>query len=209
MKIVALSDTHTKHAQLKIPDTGEILVHAGDYSYQGTVPETASFLDWFAAQPQKYKVLVPGNHDRLFEEKPTLASEMCVERNIILLDNGYADIDGLVLYGCPMTPMYGDWAFMLTHWESKDYWERVTKRMDVLISHGPPHKILDRVPGGRFVGCPYHGEAIERLKPDVAIFGHIHLCGGQEFHKDGTSYYNVAVCDERYIPSNGIKVIEL
>lgn len=209
MKLIAISDTHTKHDQIKLPDFGDVLIHAGDYSYQGTVSETIKFLDWFSAQSQRHKILVPGNHDRLFEENPGLAFEMCKERGIVLLSNDYAEIDGVIFFGCPMTPMFGSWAFMSTHWESKAYWERITQRMDVLISHGPPQKILDRTLDGRFVGCQYHAEAVERLKPDICIFGHIHSCGGEELHKDGTSYYNVACLDERYVPVNSARVIEL
>jgi Icc-related predicted phosphoesterase len=209
MKLVCISDTHSRHDQIQVPDVGDVLIHAGDYSYHGTVSETTAFLDWFAARPQPHKVLVPGNHDRLFEDNPKLASEMCTERGIILLDNKYAEHEGVIFYGCPMTPMFGDWAMMLTSWESKDYWESVKDKMTVLISHGPPYGILDRTKDGRFIGCRYHLEAIERLKPDICIFGHIHLNGGQEVHKDGTSFYNVACLDERYVPVNSARVIEL
>lgn len=209
LKLVCISDTHTKHEQIQIPNEGDVLIHAGDYSYRGTLPETQKFLDWFAAQPQPNKILVPGNHDFLFEENPTLALEMCNERNITLLDNKYAEHDGVKFYGCPMTPTFGDWAMMMTHWESKDYWERVTDRMNVLITHGPPYKVLDRVPGGGFAGCRYHREAIERLKPDVCIFGHIHLGGGGEYVNDSIRYYNVACLDERYVVVNPPRIIEL
>lgn len=49
---------------------------------------------------------------------------------------------------------------------------------------------------------------VEELKPQVHIFGHIH-CGFGQKHINGTSFYNVAVCDEIYMPSNGVTEIEV
>ncbi|TAG51322.1 MAG: hypothetical protein EAZ27_13705 [Cytophagales bacterium] len=68
MKIIAISDTHGLHRNLKIP-SGDLLIHAGDVTEFGQDDELEDFLDWFALQPCKYKVFVAGNHD-LFLEKP-------------------------------------------------------------------------------------------------------------------------------------------
>jgi hypothetical protein len=52
MKIVCLSDSHDRHAELRLPP-GDVLIHAGDCWMQGHVAETQVFLDWFAAQPHR------------------------------------------------------------------------------------------------------------------------------------------------------------
>ena len=67
MKIVHISDTHGNHKQLTLPD-GDVLIHSGDFSQYGINLETQAFLDWFASQPHRHKILIGGNHDHyLFE----------------------------------------------------------------------------------------------------------------------------------------------
>ena len=72
MEIVAISDTHLKHEQVKL-GSGDILIHAGDCTNIGTEVEVIKFLNWFKKQDFRLKILVPGNHDFLFERSPGLA----------------------------------------------------------------------------------------------------------------------------------------
>ena len=67
MKIVAISDTHSKHWKVAIPAC-DILIHAGDATWQGTVEEMADFAQWLEAQPARHKVFVPGNHELAFKK---------------------------------------------------------------------------------------------------------------------------------------------
>lgn len=62
MKIVAISDTHQLHDKVVIPD-GDVLVHAGDFTNQGTDGALIKFLTWFSSQPHPYKVFIAGNHE--------------------------------------------------------------------------------------------------------------------------------------------------
>jgi len=62
MKIIAISDTHEQHRDLVLPD-GDVLVHAGDWTYKGAAPKIDDFLSWFAGQPHKHKVFIAGNHE--------------------------------------------------------------------------------------------------------------------------------------------------
>ena len=43
IKFVCISDTHTKHYALKIPD-GDVLIHAGDFTYGGQPKEIDEFV---------------------------------------------------------------------------------------------------------------------------------------------------------------------
>ena len=45
---------------------------------------------------------------------------------------------------------------------------------DIVITHGPPYGILDKIYNGQSVGCKILLNVIERVKPKVHIFGHIH-----------------------------------
>jgi hypothetical protein len=61
IRIVALSDTHTLIPS-SVPD-GDILIHAGDLTNNGTVEELQAHIDWLASLPHRYKVAIAGNHD--------------------------------------------------------------------------------------------------------------------------------------------------
>ncbi len=65
MRIVCLSDTHNQHRNLDVPP-GDILIHAGDSTFQGTLSEVSGFLRWINYLPHPHKILIAGNHDWLF-----------------------------------------------------------------------------------------------------------------------------------------------
>ena len=65
MKIVCISDTHTKHKQIPedwFPE-GDVIVHAGDISSMGYLHEIEEFCKWYSKMPYPYKILIAGNHD--------------------------------------------------------------------------------------------------------------------------------------------------
>ena len=72
MRIVCIADTHEKHEQVKLPK-GDILIHAGDFTWVGDPKPTLDFLDWFEAQPFTHKIFVSGNHDFYFEKGKNLS----------------------------------------------------------------------------------------------------------------------------------------
>ena len=55
-KITLISDTHNKHNELILPG-GDILIHAGDATVDGTKQEALDFLDWFRNQPYQHKLV--------------------------------------------------------------------------------------------------------------------------------------------------------
>ncbi|KAL2822853.1 hypothetical protein BJX63DRAFT_417291 [Aspergillus granulosus] len=47
--------------------------------------------------------------------------------------------------------------------------------VDILLTHGPPYGMLDQVIGSReSVGCKHLYRAVERARPALHVFGHIH-----------------------------------
>ncbi len=201
MKFVFISDTHALHEYVALPQ-GDVLVHAGDFSMGGTLPEVSVFLDWLEAQPHRYKVLVAGNHDFLAEREPAVFRAMLPE-SIIYLENSGAEIGGLRLWGSPITPWFFDWAFNRHRGaDIRPYWEAIPFGTDVLITHGPPYGILDEVlRDPRPVGCRDLLRRIEDIQPRVHVFGHIHEGYGQ-LERDGTLFVNAASVDVRYKPLN-------
>jgi hypothetical protein len=76
----------------------------------------------------------------------------------------------------PRVPYYHDWAFMPPDDAGlKAAWAKVPAGVDVLITHGPPHKVRDKTYQGANAGCPLLADAVfKRIKPAVHCFGHIH-----------------------------------
>lgn len=46
--------------------------------------------------------------------------------------------------------------------------------IDIVMTHGPPYKHLDHTSGGHDAGCPHLLAALDRVRPRLACFGHIH-----------------------------------
>lgn len=220
LKIVALSDTHNNHNDVEVP-AGDILIFAGDLMTCGRkFNEIKSFAEWFMNQPHKYKILVAGNHDRLFESNiqqclNEFSSRAGRYNTFIYLQDRATIIDGVKFWGSPYQPWFYDWAFNIHRGAPiKAHWDLIPKDTDVLITHGPPYGILDQFgPGNEHVGCEELTKAVERVEPKVHIFGHIHGGYGTitplASWARKTNYHNVAICDEQYNPVNSPHVIEL
>lgn len=185
-----------------------MLIHCGDFCGVGTMSEIERFRQDFLALPHKYKVVVAGNHDWPCEREYDDA-RLAMNDFTYLQDEG-TEIAGLKLYGSPWQPAFGRWAFNLPRksFELADKWRRIPDNVDVLITHGPPYGILDRVKFGAHVGCEYLRERVDELKPRLHCFGHIHEAYGQELHGD-TLFVNAASVDIWYRLANPAVVVDL
>lgn len=208
MRLVCLSDTHGLHDQVRLPP-GDLLLHAGDVSGRGRLDEIGRFLSWFGRVGDfRHRVMIAGNHDVAFERTPHLA-EGLIPDNVTYLSDSGVELDGVRFWGSPVTPEFMGWAFNRTDEELAQHWTRVPAGVDVLVTHGPPRGILDRVlPDGQAVGCPHLGRMIERRRPRVHVFGHIHEGYGRE-ERGGVQYLNAAVCDTHYQVSQPPQVVDV
>jgi Icc-related predicted phosphoesterase len=206
MNLVLISDTHTFHEQVQVPD-GDVLVHAGDMGLRGDPLEIQSCLDWLNRQPHKHVVAIAGNHDFAFEKWPHLLNL----GRIRYLYNSGTKIDGVKFYGSPETPWFMDWAFNVPRGPAiKKYWDRIPD-CDVLITHGPPKGILDQAAPHRHSECLGDQdllEAVERVSPKLHAFGHIHGgYGKMQFSK--TAFFNCSQVNEAYKIVNPPHVVEI
>ena len=199
MDIVCLADTHGRHHRLRIP-SGDILLHAGDFTEAGEPGEIDLFLDWLAGLPHERKIFVAGNHEFYVEEHAAYfaAQVRCIPGLVYLEDSG-AEIDGVRFWGSPVTPRYFDWAFNRTRGpEIRTHWDLIPRDVNVLLTHGPPAGIGDRNYAGQHEGCADLRAAVARLPHlRLHVFGHIHTgCG---VYRDGTTtFVNAAVLDDHY-----------
>ena len=210
MKICMLSDTHGRHESVVVPQC-DILVHCGDFSTFGKAADIVNFANWFEQQPG-IKVAVAGNHDWLFETQPTAAQFIFRSRGIQYLQDQVIDICGAKFYGSPQTPLFMDWAFNVQRGpDIKKYWDRIPQHTDVLITHGPPHGVLDQSAphlNSEHLGCEELSLAVERVNPRLHVFGHIHGSYGKVDLAD-TTFVNAALVNEAYAPGRIPWVVDL
>jgi len=83
--------------------------------------------------------------------------------------------------------------------EISENWKKIPSDVDILITHGPPLGIADLNKRGEHCGCgDLLHEVVERVKPRVHVFGHIHECAGQIFRNESTVFVNAGVLDQNY-----------
>ncbi len=210
MRVVCLSDTHNQLAGIKIPD-GDVLVHAGDFSGTGNYEDHYKFAKNFGSYSHKYKIVVPGNHDRYTETQTQIVKDLFKDNGITLLIDESIEFEGRKFYGSPWTPTFGRWSWMKDRGRSiGKMWDNIPVDLDMLITHGPPHGILDwSIYDKVHCGCEELIKAIYDKKPRFHVFGHIHNSGGMSKVEDGISFHNVAICNEEYKVQDRIQVIEL
>lgn len=70
IRVVCLSDTHDR-VVYRIPD-GDLLIHAGDLTDDGSLAKIQEQVDWLAGLPHQHKVVVAGNHDGWFDRDTSI-----------------------------------------------------------------------------------------------------------------------------------------
>lgn len=166
----------------------------------------SEFVPWVQRQPCPI-LMTWGNHDFVGEHRFLVPESMPP----VLLDLGYI-CKGVSVYGTATVPGLPYWAFYGDDHALALRAVSIPHGVDVLMTHGPPLKAGDYIPGGTpkqvskygnldgmHVGDPYLTEAIKRTRPRVVICGHIHEDRGAH-EVDGVPVYNVAAVDGDYEP---------
>lgn len=196
MRLVALSDTHLHHG-IAVPD-GDVLVHAGDLLQHGSLEELAGAVRWLRGLPHPTKLVVAGNHEMCLERRPGEARAMLEDAGIVYLEDASFEVDGVSFYGSPWQPKFHFWAFGAARGaELADKWRKIPARVDVLVTHGPPHGFGDRIEWRgalRNVGCADLAARVREVRPSLHLFGHIHQDPGV-WESGSTVYANVTTAD--------------
>ncbi|XP_042214330.1 metallophosphoesterase MPPED2-like [Homarus americanus] len=104
VRFVCISDTHNRTDCLhySIPD-GDVLLHGGDFTIRGDPHNAHVFNQWLGRLPHKYKVVIAGNHEELFDKNfyPVPADPKKVLSNAIYLQDQYTSVYGIKIYGAP------------------------------------------------------------------------------------------------------------
>jgi len=202
MIFLTLSDTHGKHRLLKNLPKADAIIHAGDVSSSGSERSVVDFMNWFSELDYEYKIFIAGNHDFYFERESDSYLKKMIPANLNYLNDSGVAINGINIWGSPITPWFYDWSFNRERGvEINKHWKLIPKNTDILITHGPPAGILDQVHGSRAVGCEDLLKRINSINPKVHVFGHIHEAYGSEESKY-TKFINASILDEEYQIAN-------
>jgi len=129
-RFVCISDTHGLTGNLQLP-AGDVLIHAGDFSNTGTLPDCINFREFLDSQIDfRHKVVIAGNHDLTFDvlsypetwkrfrhpvkyDVEACRAQVIEAPNVTYLEDSSTTIEGIKIYGSPWQPEFCDWAFNL------------------------------------------------------------------------------------------------
>jgi len=211
LRVMAMSDTHSLHDQIDVDyyknEDIDVFIYAGDWNIT-SLSDVEDLDRWMYKVPAKFKLWIAGNHDLMLEYKMRRNLERQIHescKNCVYLRDTGIQIGGVNFYGFPWTPLFNNWAFMMTEEGIEKKISYIPKNTDVLISHGPAHGILDRTERGDLAGCrALYEKCFKKLDIRYHVHGHIHEGFGNERlrHRSGingiTEHYNVSVVNENY-----------
>jgi Icc-related predicted phosphoesterase len=201
-RIICISDTHTLHTKLTIPE-GDILVHCGDILLLNeenlnlcinTSPPALlnSFNTWLGEQPVKARVVIAGNHD-LFCQVSGSDQISQILSNAVYLENTSATVEGIRFFGIPISPhgnrTYNAWQY--PEYELKRFMESLIEKssdmptVDILVTHAKPFGSLE--------------DFVKEKNPKFILSGHHHHRYGVGFSEQGV-FINCATLNSLYMP---------
>ena len=183
IRLVCISDTHDLTAP--IPD-GDVLIHAGDLTNDGTTTQLQTQIDWLDSHPHAHKIVIAGNHDTYLDPRtrPSLAphhrSTPLDWKSLTYLQHASTTLHfpstnrHLHIHGAPQIPACGDPSvFAFQYPRGRDAWSHtLSADLDVLVTHTPPKHHLDLFPAS--LGCEHLLAELWRARPRVHVFGHVH-----------------------------------
>jgi len=170
-----------------------------NYFIGGTVERLQCFDEFLGRLPHKHKLFVAGNHDAPFANVTSKEAGVLLKNATCYLENSGVEIGGVKFWGSPWQPEFFNWAFNLPRGRRlAEIWALIPDDTEVLITHTPPYGILDRVDSGEHVGCEDLRRALQRVKPKVHVFGHVHEDRGVT-PQNGTTFINACICNRYFM----------
>ncbi|KAF2628128.1 Metallo-dependent phosphatase, partial [Macroventuria anomochaeta] len=202
-RIVCISDTHNNTPKLP---AGDVLIHAGDLTNQGSYDELERSVGWLEKADFEVKIVVAGNHEitldeQFYEEKgsrwkwPAWQSPRgCMKllresKTVTYLENKSTMIylrkptgpqTYFKVFGSPSTPGPGNWAFEYQEQDAGKMWSAIPKDADIVVTHTPPKGHCDAATKDDRSGCPSLLQRLAVVRPLLHVCGHIHEARGIE-----------------------------
>lgn len=207
VRICIISDTHERHYLLpKIPPC-DILIHAGDIfmtnskmSTVGSIDKINNFNDWLKNIEADKKIIIAGNHDKIFE---TLGIQKVQNllTNCLYLCNNIIKVNNLTIFATPISNGKShNKAFQNKKMKQEtmnmlETLNESNKLIDIVISHGP----LDA-----------EASRLQQLK--LHVWGHAHEFYGVRKLTNSANHSWLSVCacsmNGRYDISNSPIIID-
>ncbi|CAI4218269.1 unnamed protein product [Parascedosporium putredinis] len=177
----------------------DVLIHCGDLTKRSSAEEYRSTMAAIRQVQAPVKIIIAGNHDlslhqqfvkdnmneNVSKSQRALAFHaeakhiVAGSKDVTYLEEGTHEVSlpngaRLRLYTSPWTPSYGGWAFQ---YEGSHNFS-IPAGIDVAVTHGPPLGIQDSASNGDYAGCPMLFNSIQKARPRIHCFGHIHEAWG-------------------------------
>ncbi|PQE18210.1 calcineurin-like phosphoesterase protein [Rutstroemia sp. NJR-2017a BBW] len=204
-RFVCISDTHNASApsSFQLP-RGDVLLHAGDLTNQGSISELRKTLKWIKDADFEAKIIVAGNHDVSLDPELTTQHQdqeslslLTSSPSILYLSHSAAEINlssptgphtTFRIFGSPFSPTsspsksspYSAFTYPSSSSSSTPLWNTIPLDTDILITHTPPHTHLDARSDAQPIGCEDLRKALWRVRPRLALCGHVHEGRGSE-----------------------------
>ena len=199
MRILHISDTHSKHRELHPLPDADMIIHSGDFTFAGSENEAYDFINWFCDLPFQHKIFIAGNHDMCMYGADSVDG---LPNNVHYLCNNSIEIGKVTFFGIPMfmeDTMDGSFVRVIND---------IPDNTNVLITHQAPYGFCDEYNGHH---C---GDRILREKIDMLPSLRCHLFGHQHeanaiIVRNGITFSNAAVLDNQYNLIANPRVIEL
>ncbi|KAK8110603.1 uncharacterized protein PG998_007060 [Apiospora kogelbergensis] len=168
----------------------DVVIHCGDLTQNSAPGHLRRTIDMLRSISAPLKLVIAGNHDRVlddigkfrqFEAAAREARQLFNDvrsEGILYLDEGNHTFDlangaRLRVYASSWTPAKWDGrAFQYRPENGHDF--KIGNDVDVVITHGPPLRILDNTSSNGNAGDPDLFMAVARVRPLLHCFGHIH-----------------------------------
>jgi hypothetical protein len=153
---VAISDTHTKHAEVKLPPGIDVLIHAGDFTTRGSCAEVTAFAKWLRELPIPIKIVIAGNHDRAMERDTRsfsgeayaqLTDDDARAAGVVYLQQEAVLVHGFTIWGSAFQPAFWGGFQRRRGSHIAAEWAAIPESADVVVTHGPAYGHGDLVFG--------------------------------------------------------------
>ncbi|KAJ7888634.1 Metallo-dependent phosphatase-like protein [Mycena olivaceomarginata] len=207
-RFVLISDTHGK--TFPVPD-GDVLLHSGDLTRSGTLSDLRHMMAWLFALPHPIKIIIAGNRDFILDREwydanwaqtgrhgneatwesvfELLTGPSAVAANIVYLQDQPHKFRARpggrewTVYGSPRSPNVGSPVRAFAYNEADgEALMAAFPSTDILLTHCPPHNILDVTNKADRAGCSALAARLSSLRPRLHVFGHIHEARGAHVH---------------------------
>jgi Icc-related predicted phosphoesterase len=202
LRLICISDTHNASpTQGYTLPPGDILIHAGDLTNNGTSSELLEALTWIRKADYECKIVIAGNHDVSLDRNfPEQHGDAAGLREMVRRDGGFVYLEHesavvnvrgvkVKILGSPFSAASvgkeKTWAFQYRPEQAEELWSSVPQDTTILVTHTPVAGHLDTSAHWAQGGCAALAGAVFRIKPMLHVCGHCHEGrGGRVVHWD-------------------------